>query len=241
MKILAIILARGGSKGLPGKNIKLLLGKPLLAYTIKEAKKSKYINRIILSTDDEAIAEVGRQCGAEVPFIRPAELATDTSTETLAIRHALDFLKQENYVPDIIVRLVPTAPLRKAEHIDKGIKILADNPEADSVRSVTESPKHPLKCWRLDGNKMMPFVPKEVYGLNEPYSMPRQELPKAHANNGSVDVMWTKTILEKNSMTGDKICGFEMPQENSVNIDNEMDFLMAEIILKKEMENKKDL
>lgn len=237
MKILATVLARGGSKGLPGKNIKSLLGKPLLAYTIEEAKKSKYINKIVLSTDYEDIAEVGRQYGAEVPFMRPAELAGDNVMDQPVIKHALDWLREnENYVPDIIVHLVPTAPLRKAEHIDKGVEIFLEHPDADSVRSVVESPKHPLKCWSLENQILKTFIPKNIYGFEEPYSMPRQKLPRAYVNNGSVYVIKPSVILEKNSMAGDKIYGFEMPAENSINIDDKFDFMMAEMIIKKERE-----
>ncbi|MEA3272489.1 MAG: acylneuraminate cytidylyltransferase family protein [Patescibacteria group bacterium] len=237
MKILAVIMARGGSKGLPGKNIKPLLGKPLLAYTIEEAKKSKYINRIVLSTDYEDIAEVGRQYGAEVPFMRPAELAEDHVLDFPVLKHAVEWLEEnENYKPDIILLLVPTAPLKKAEHIDHGIKIMIDNPDADSVRSVVKSPKHPLKCWKLDGNTLEMFVPKDAHGFDEPYNMPRQKLPKAYINNGTIEAMRYSTLMNKNSTTGDKILGFEMPAENSVNVDDEFDFMMAEMFLKKEME-----
>ncbi|MEA3272792.1 MAG: acylneuraminate cytidylyltransferase family protein [Patescibacteria group bacterium] len=237
MKILAVIMARGGSKGLPGKNIKPMLGKPLIAYIIEEAKKSKYIERVILSTDDDAIAGVGKQYGTEVLFKRPAELASDTATELPVVQHALKWLEDnDGYKPDIIVRLVPTSPLSKAEYIDKGIKLMLDNPDAEGVRSVVKSPSHPLKCWRLEGDNLISFIPKEVYGFKEPYIMPRQVLPKAFVNNGAVDVLKYDTIMNKNSWLGDKIYGFEMPEENSVNIDNEFDFMMAKRILKREHE-----
>jgi phosphoglycerate dehydrogenase-like enzyme/CMP-N-acetylneuraminic acid synthetase len=232
MKILALIIARGGSKGVPRKNIRLLAGKPLIAYPIDEAKKSKYINRVVLTTDDLEIAEIGRQCGAETPFMRPAELAQDATTELPVVQHALNWLRQnENYIPDIVIRLVPTSPLSTAEFIDKGIEIMLQNPDADSVRSVTESPKHPLKCWHLADGKLTPFIPKEIYGFDEPYIMPRQKLPKAFMNNGAVDVLRPSVILEKNSWLGEKIYGFEMPAKNSINIDNEDDFADAEKIL----------
>lgn len=236
MEILALVLARGGSKGVPRKNIRPLLGKPLIAWTIEEAKKSKYISRVILSTDDAEIAEIGREYGTEVPFMRPVELAQDATTELPVVQHALKWLKDnENYAPDIVVRLVPTSPLRTAEHIDQGIKLMLENPDADSVRSVTESPKHPLKCWRLENNRLTPFVPKELYGFgekDEPYIMPRQKLPKAYVNNGAVDVLRVSVVMEKNSWLGEKIYGFEMPYKDSINIDNETDFLLAEVFLK---------
>ena len=242
MKVLALVIARGGSKGLPRKNVRLLAGKPLVAYPIEEAKKSKYVDRVILTTDDLEIAEIGRQYGAETPFMRPAELAKDATTELPVVQHALNWLREnENYIPDIVVRLVPTSPLSTAEYIDKGIEILIQNPDADSVRSVAESPKHPLKCWRFEDRKLIPFVPKEIYGFDEPYTMPRQKLPKAYVNNGAVDVLRPNVILEKNSWLGEKIYGFEMPAKSSVNIDTLEDFMEAEKILnqKIDMENKK--
>lgn len=238
MKVLALILARGGSKGVPGKNIKELLGKPLIAHTIEEAKKSRYINRIVLSTDDSKIAEVGEKYGAEVPFMRSAELAQDDTLDLPVILHALEWLKEhEEYVPDIIAHLVPTAPLRRAEHIDYGIELLLKHPDADAVRSVVKAPKHPLKCWRLENNHLTPFIPPEVYGFKEPYNMPRQKLPEAYVNNGAVNIIKRDTILNKHSITGDVIYGFEMPEKNSVNIDSELDFKLAEIFLKEEKNN----
>lgn len=232
-------MARGGSKGLPGKNIRPMLGKPLIAYIIEEAKKSKYIERVILSTDDDAIAEAGRQYGAEVLFKRPAELATDTATELPVVQHALKWLEEkENYTPDIIVRLVPTSPLSKAEYIDKGIKLMVDHPDAEGVRSVVKAASHPLKCWRIEGDNLIPFIPKEVYGIKEPYIMPRQVLPKAYVNNGAVDVLRYDTVMKKNMWLGDKIYGFEMSKEFSINIDTLADFEKAEEIMRKEVGQK---
>lgn len=234
MKVIAIIMARGGSKGLPGKNIRPMLGKPLIAHIIGEAKKSNYISRIILSTDDDEIAAAGKEFGAEVLFKRPTELASDTATELPVVQHALNWLKDnENYVPDIIVRLVPTSPLNTVEYIDKGIKIMIEHPDAEGVRSVVKAPSHPLKCWRIEGENLIPYIPKEVYGFKEPYIMPRQVLPKAYVNNGAVDVLRYDTIMNKNSWLGEKIYGFEMPAELSVNIDTLADFEKAEELLRK--------
>ncbi|MEK7090571.1 MAG: acylneuraminate cytidylyltransferase family protein, partial [Patescibacteria group bacterium] len=144
MEILGIIPARGGSKGVPGKNIRNLAGKPLIAWTIEIAKQSNLLTRLIISTDSEEIAKVAEKYGGEVPFLRPAEISGDLATDVEFLNHALDFLKQkENYEPDIILRLPPTSPLRTAAHIDQGIQKLLDNPDADSCRPITESPKHP--------------------------------------------------------------------------------------------------
>ena len=136
LNILAIIPARGGSKGLPGKNIKPFLGKPLLAYTIEEAKRSKYITKIVLSTDDTAIAQVGKKYGAEIPFLRPSELATDTSLAPDAYIYTIERLKNEQgYAPEIVVILQPTSPLRTVDDIDAAISLYLEK-NADSVISV---------------------------------------------------------------------------------------------------------
>ena len=233
-QVLAIIPARGGSKKIPKKNIKLLAGKPLITYTIEESKKSKYINRFILSTDDEEIAILGKKLGAEVPFLRPSELAEDHITDLPVFQHCLNWLREnENYIPDIIVHLRPTAPLRKNYHIDTGIELLLKSPGADSVRSVTAVGQHPLKMWKIENNRLVPFVSEEISGIKESYNMPRQKLPLAYIQNGSVDVIWTKTILEKNSMSGDIIAPFVMEEWESINIDTEMDFSLAELIMKR--------
>lgn len=234
MEILAVIPARGGSKGIPKKNIKLLAGKPLIAYTIEEAKKSKYITRIILSTDDKEIVEVAKKYGAEVPFLRPAEISGDLATDVEFLNHALNFLKQkENYEPEIILRLPPTSPLRTAQHIDEGIKVLIDNPEADAVRPITEAPKHPYKMWRISSDKkyIEPFLPKSFTNMDEPYNLPRQMLPKAYVHTGAMDVMRLKTIKEMKSTSGKKLAYFFMNAEDSINIDSMIDFKMAELIM----------
>jgi len=234
VEMLAIIPARGGSKTIPRKNIKLILGKPLITYTIEESKKSKHINRIILSTDNEEIARIGKKLGAEVPFLRPSELAEDHITDLPVFQHCLNWLKEnDNYKPDIVVHLRPTAPLRKVYHINRGVELLLNSPEADSVRSVTAVGQHPLKMWKIENNSLVPFISEETSGIKESYNMPRQELPEAYIQNGSVDVIWAKTILEKNSMSGDIIVPFVMEEWESINIDNEIDFLLAELIMKK--------
>lgn len=236
-KICAIIPARGESKGIPKKNIKDLAGKPLIAYSIEEAKKSKYINRIITTTDSQEIADIAKKYGAEIPFLRPKELALDTTPDLPVFQHCLKWLKDnEGYEPDIVVHLRPIAPLRRAEHIDLGIEIMLKNiEEADAVRSVTKVDTHPLKMWKLEGNKLSSFIPEEVYKIKEPYNMPRQKLPRAYIQNGSVDVIKRETIMKQNSMTGKNIFGFEMPEEESVNIDNHLDFMLAEILMRKRM------
>lgn len=236
-EVLGIIPARGGSKGVPRKNIKPLLGKPLIAYTIEEAFKSRYIKRLIVSTDDEEISEVAKAYGADVPFLRPSDLAEDHVTDLPVFQHALKYLRQtEGYRPNIIAHLRPTAPLRTHDHIDQGIELLVSS-RADSVRSVCIAPKHPCKMWKFEGQDIVPFLPKAICG-EEAYNLPRQSLPSVYIQNGSVDVAWWNTIMEKNSMTGKRIVGMLMKTEDSVNIDTEVDFLVAEVLLKKRMERR---
>ena len=227
--ILGIIPARGGSKSIPRKNIAPFFGKPLIACTIEEARRSKRIERLIVSTDDEEIAEVARAYHAEVPFLRPKEFATDFATDLQVFQHALQWLKEkEGYEPEIVVHLRPTSPLRRAEDIDKGIALLIKS-GADSVRSVTPIKEHPEKMWRLTGDHLSPFLFKEEVG--EPYNMPRQKLAPLFIQNGSVDVMWARTILEKKSMTGEDIRGFVMNPLVSVNVNDAVDLLLAELLL----------
>jgi N-acylneuraminate cytidylyltransferase len=239
-KILAIIPARGGSKGVPGKNIKELNGKPLIYYSITEAKKSKYINRIITSTDDMQIADIARKYGSEVPFLRPTEISGDKSPDLEFFKHGLSWLKEnEGYIPDILVHLRPTAPLRKVKHIDAGIKMLLENPTADSVRSVVLSQKHPFKMWKICAGKLVPFIPEEIRGFKETYNLPIQSLPEAYIQNGSVDIIRTKTIIDKNSTTGDLILALLMKEEESININTPEDFMLAEILMQMAEGNKK--
>lgn len=238
MNILAIIPARGGSKGVPRKNIKELAGKPLIAWTIEAAKAAPSVTRIICSTEDQEIADVAKAHGAEVPFLRPAEIAKDLSTDVEFLTQALDWLKtNENYIPDIVLRLPPTSPLRTAAHIEEGIRVLLDNPEADACRPIAESPKHPYKMWKISEDKkyLEPFLPKSFTNMDQPYNMPRQILPDAYIHTGAMDVMRRDTILNLKSTSGNKLAYFFMKLEDSVNIDHPIDFEVAEILMQKRL------
>ena len=239
MEILAVIPARGGSKGIPRKNVKDLCGKPLIAWTIEEAKKSRHITRTIVSTDDPEIAEVARHYGAEAPFLRPVEISGDLSPDTEFLLHALDFLKEkEGYEPDIVVRLPPTSPLRTATHIDEGIETLLKNPSAEAVRPICEAPKHPYKMWKIgkDGVYLEPFLPQSFTGMDEPYNMPRQMFPKAYIHTGAMDIMRAVTLRDQKSTSGKKLAYFFMSPEDSVNIDYPVDFEIAEFLMQKRIE-----
>jgi N-acylneuraminate cytidylyltransferase len=232
MEILAVVPARGGSKGIPRKNLKLLAGEPLIAHTIREGQKSKLINRLVVSTEDAEIAGVARQRGAEVPFVRPTELALDDVTDLPVFQHCLAWLAEnQNYSPDIVVHLRPTAPLRTVNHIDRAIELLLASPEADSVRSVSPASEQPLKMWLVNEGTLTPYIPAEVYGIEEPYNMPRQKLPAAFIHNGAIDVVRAGVIMNKNSMTGGPIKAFVMDADECVSIDTPLDWEVAELLM----------
>jgi len=202
-QILALIPARGGSKGIPRKNIIVLAGKPLVAYSILQAQASQRINRVIVSTDDEEIAEVARQWGAEVPFMRPAEYAQDLSPDIDVFRHALTWLREHgDYVPDLVVHLRPPGPVRRVELIDQAIDLLAAHPEADALRSVSLALQTPYKMWHIRSEGYLEPVLR-MEGLPDCQSLPRQQLPPVYWQNGYVDVIRPRAVLEKNSMWGD--------------------------------------
>lgn len=236
--VLVIIQARGGSKGIPGKNIKELCGKPLIAWTIEAAKLAKTVTRVIVSTDDSQIAEVAKKFGAEVPFLRPAELAGDGAKSIGLLEHALNWLKEkENYKADVVVQLKPTNPLRTAETIDQAVLTYQTDPSVDAVITVVKAQIHPLKTWRFDAKHefLAPFVPEEVFGIKEAAKAPRQKLPEAYGNNSCVHVINPATILEKHSSIGTKIKGLALSREESINIDEPIDFEIAELILRKRL------
>ncbi len=208
VSILCLILARSGSKRIPGKNIVDLAGKPLIAYTIECAKRSRYINRIIVSTDDKKIARIAQDYGAEVPFMRPSEISQDDSTELDAFKHALVWLKEnEGYEPDLIVKLFPTSPFRTTKSVDAAIKLLIDNPDADSVRSVRLCAEHPYKMWSIENSRLKSLIPLEQKP-KEAHTLSYQVLPKVYIQNASIDVTRTSNVWQKNSVTRTEIVPF---------------------------------
>lgn len=225
VKILALIPARSGSKSVPDKNIRVVAGKPLLAYSIEQALASRLINRTIVSTDSQAYAEVARQYGAEVPFLRPSEISQGDSTDLEAFAHALKWLEEnENYIPDICVHLRPTYPIRKVEDIDKVIQLLLDSPDIDSVRSVAPAPDTPFKMWfREESGLLSPVVRADT---KDAYNLPRQILPQAFLQNGCIDAVRTSVITKKKSMTGQRIYGYLM--EENFDIDDQSQLRKAE-------------
>jgi N-acylneuraminate cytidylyltransferase len=219
-KFLALITARGGSKGIPGKNIADLGGKPLLAWTIEAGLGSQYIDRLILSSDDEAIMAVARQYGCDVPFVRPAALAQDGSSSMDVIMHALDQL-EESY--DYLVLLQPTSPFRHAAHIDRMIEYTLDQ-QARMVVSVSKTRKSPtLLFYKNDDNTMMPVVTSDN-------SHRRQDAKPAYEYNGAIYISTVDYIREVRSYKTPEVLGFQLTGFNDIDIDEPGDLLYARFI-----------
>ena len=228
MHVLGIIPARGGSKGIPKKNIYPLLGKPLIGYTIEAALGSRVLTRTILSTDSEEIAETARGFGLEVPFMRPAELADDASPALPYIEHALERLRgDEGYVPGYIALLQPTSPLRTSRHIDQCMQTLMDS-DADSIVTVVQAPHNciPQSIMELKDGFLKPFL---AYDERDNQ---RQKKPVYYARNGAAVYGFTHDCLtKKKSVFGDRILPFVMAPEDSVDIDTMLDMRIAECLL----------
>jgi CMP-N,N'-diacetyllegionaminic acid synthase len=217
-EVLAIIPARGGSKSVPFKNIAILNGRPLIYYTIQQALETSMITRVLVSTDDAEIADIARRYGAEVPFLRPAEIAGDLSVDIEYMRHALLWLvENEGYRPDVVVNLRPSEPMRQPATINAAIRRLIANPAADCVRSVRLAKESPFKMWLLQEDGLI-YPATTLDGVAEPYNQPRQALPIAYWQDGYIDVAWSRTILELNSTTGGRVLPFEIT-EQTINID----------------------
>jgi YrbI family 3-deoxy-D-manno-octulosonate 8-phosphate phosphatase len=228
-EVLAIIPARGGSKGIPRKNIKSFAGYPLIAYSIIAAKQSSLVTRVIVSTEDEEIASVARQYGADTPFLRPIELAQDETTDLPVFVQAINWLeKNQGYHPEMVVQLRPTSPVRPVGCVDDAIKILMDHPSADSVRGVVPAGQNPYKMWRIDEKteRMIPLI--KIEGLKEQYNAPRQKLPPVWWQTGHIDVIRTQTILKKSSMSGDVVLPYRIDSKYTIDIDNPSDWKKAE-------------
>ena len=224
MQVLGIIPARGGSKGIPLKNLKKLEGKPLVKYTIDAAKKAKLLNRIIISTDNEKIAQIAKNSGIEVPFVRPKRISGSKSTQFQVIKHTLDFFKKKNYFPDIVVLLQPTSPFRTTKIIDDSIRELIKS-ETTCVVSVTPMKQHPYVSFLIKNGMLKPFKKDfDSHGI-------RQKRPIMYYPTGSVYTFKTKNLSQYNSIYGPKIKPI-VEDEFSLDIDTKLDFFICEMILK---------
>lgn len=222
-RVLAIIPARGGSKGLPRKNVCSLSGKPLIAWTIDPAKKSKYINRLILSSEDVEIIKVAKELGCDVPFVRPRELAQDDTPGIEPVLHAISMLPDYDYV----VLLQPTSPLRKVGDIDGCIEQCIKRKDNACV-SVTEAEKSPYWMFKLNEKGRL----SKLLSIDKQYTR-RQDLPRIYAINGAVYCAKVEWLLDKKSFITDETMAYIMPQERSLDIDSKLDLMICDFLLRK--------
>lgn len=227
-KILALIPARGGSKGLPGKNTKVICGKPLIVWSIAKAKRSKYLDMVLVSTDDAEIAKISSAAGAYVPFLRPAELSTDHSSTYDAIRHALNFLSEkEGCKFDYIILLEPTSPLREDDDIDRMLEhMICHSNDFDSIISVGEVDEHPSIIRRIKGLQLQPFCPELLQTSR------RQDNEPAYFPYGVAYIAKTEVLLEENSFYTKRCLYFKLKKFQNFEIDDIYGFLCVESVMK---------
>ena len=231
VNVLAVIPARGGSRGIPRKNLACINGRPLVVHSIEHALASRRVSRIVVSTDDPEIAQVARAAGAEVPFVRPSELSGDEVLDLPVFEHVLRFLAaSEGYAPEVVVHLRPTAPHRRGEWIDQAVTLLLEHPAADSVRSVSSPAEHPYRVFRIDGEGYLDPVMKHEH--ERPHDLRRQDHPRMFHYNCVIDVTRRRTIVDRRSMTGGRILPFLMEASDVIDIDTELDLRVARFLLK---------
>jgi CMP-N,N'-diacetyllegionaminic acid synthase len=225
MRTLGVIPARGGSKGVPGKNLRTVAGRPLLAYTADAARESRRLSRVIVSTDDAALREVAQGLRLEVPFMRPKELAKDDTLMLPVLQHAVRAMKDLGFSAEAVVLLQPTSPLRRGEHIDRAVDLLVSS-GAESVVTVVEVPHqyNPASVMRLDGERLKPF-------LHGPLILRRQDKPRVFARNGPAVLVVRTDVLDRDSLYGDDCRPLLMSAEESVDVDTADDFEVIERLL----------
>ncbi|MCX5695198.1 MAG: acylneuraminate cytidylyltransferase family protein [Candidatus Omnitrophica bacterium] len=225
--VLALIPARGGSKGLPGKNIRLLLGKPLISWSIEQALGSRYIDKVVVSTDSTKITGIARHYGAEVPFRRPKKLASDNAKSMDVILHAINFYESRGHIFDIIVFLEPTSPLREIEDIDKAIEILMTNQKAESIVGVAKlESAHPEFLVKLKKGFLEPY-------LNKAYKVfRRQEVEELYFFEGSLYIAYAESLKNKKTFYHNKTLAYIVPKWKSFEMDDYTDFIIIEAILR---------
>lgn len=227
-RVLALIPARGGSKGVPRKNIRMVGGRPLIEYTIETVLATRHLfHRVVVTTDDLEIAEISRRAGAEVPFIRPAELATDTARSIEVVQHATRFVEEQDGVRmDWIMLLQPTEPFRTAEDLAEALRI-ARAEKCDSVISVVQVfAVHPMLMKRIENGRLEPWC------VDEPEGTRRQDYkPEAYMRNGAVYLTRRDVVMEKGSLRGEVSRPYVMPPERSVSLDTELDLALIEVLM----------
>jgi CMP-N-acetylneuraminic acid synthetase len=225
VKVLGVIPARGGSKGIPQKTLAAVGGRPLLAYTADAAHGSARLTRVIVSTDDPRIAQAARELGLEIPFMRPAELAADATLMLPVLQHALDAMRAEGFAADAVVLLQPTSPLRRAAHVDAAIDLLAAT-GADSVVTVVEVPHQfsPVSVMRIDGERLTPF-------LDGPPILRRQDKPRLFARNGPAELAVRAAVLDAGSLYGDDVRPLVMTAAESLDLDTPADLDLLDCLL----------
>ena len=228
MRVLALIPARGGSKGVPRKNIRLVAGRPLIEYTIETALAARHLfHRVIVSTDDQEIADISRRAGAEVPFLRPPELATDTARSVDVVQHATRVVEEQDAVTmDWVMLLQPSEPLRTVDDMAEALRI-ADSDQCDSVISVVQVfAVHPMLMKRIDNGRLRSWC------VDEPEGTRRQDYrPEAYMRNGAIYLTRRDVVMEKGSLRGDESCPYVMPPDRSVGVDSELDLAMVELLI----------
>jgi CMP-N,N'-diacetyllegionaminic acid synthase len=226
-RIVGLVTARGGSRGIPRKNLVDVAGKPLIAWTIEAARASQSLNRLLLSTDNEEIARVGQEYGADVPFMRPNSLARDTSPHNAVIRHAIEWLNDNDAPPDFVVLLQPTSPLRLAEDIDNAVDLALEK-QSDCVISVCPAPIHPYWTVGVTRGGRLRALSHQRRGVG----LRRQSLPKAYALNGAIYVINCRSFMQKMTYFTPRTFAYVMPQERSVDIDTDWDLKVADLVLR---------
>jgi len=224
-QVLGLIPARAGSKGIPGKNLKAFCGQPLISHAIQAGRQSERIDRVVVSTDSEEIAAVARTYGAEVPFLRPRELAEDNTPMLPVIEHAVDALERDGWTADIIVLLQPTSPLRRPEHIDRAVAMLRET-HPDSVVSVTRVPAthSPDYVMRIVDGRLEPFLSEGLRVTR------RQDARTAYERDGTVYAFWRETLRRYDSIYGMNCRPLEIPSGESMTLDSPRDWAYAEYL-----------
>jgi len=241
--VFAVIPARSGSKSVVDKNIKLLGGHPLIAYSIAAAKLANGIDRVIVSTNSIEYASIAREYGAEVPFLRPPEISGDNSTDYECIKHILDWMQnEENFLPTYLVHLRPTTPLREINYIDMAIDLIKKTKYATALRSVHEMSESAYKTFEIEGDYLK-SVGSNSFALDA-YNDPRQSFNKTYQANGYIDVIKTEYVIENNKLHGDRVIAFVTPRVTEVDIADDFGFLEYQMaknpaIVKKLFERKR--